>query len=327
MGIFEILQFIIGGFVLLIKGADWFVDGASAIAKRFRIPSIIIGLTVVAFGTSLPEASVSISSALQGANEVAVSNVVGSNIFNILVVLGMSAAITPVVVQRNSATKEIPFSLLCTVVLLGALLLGVNTVDGVTTYTIGMIAGIVFLALFAFYMYWQISAALKARKAGLIQEEDEIKIIPAGSAFGLIVMGLVCIIIGGNFVVEGAVAAAEMFGMSETLIGLTIVAVGTSLPELVTSVVAAKKGESDIALGNVVGSNIFNIIFILGFSAVIAPMTVDILSVYDTVFAIGITVLCGVFAFTKLKVARWEGATMVFCYVAYMAYIIMREFA
>ncbi len=327
MGIFEILQFIIGGFVLLIKGADWFVDGASAIAKRFRIPSIVIGLTVVAFGTSLPEASVSISSALQGANEVAVSNVVGSNIFNMLVVLGMSAAILPVAVQRNSATKEIPFSLLCTVVLLGALLLGANTVDGNTTYTIGLIAGVVFLALFAFYMYWQVSAALKARKAGLIQEEDEIKAIPAGNALGLIAIGLICIIIGGNFVVEGAVAAAEMFGMSETLIGLTIVAVGTSLPELVTSMVAAKKGESDIALGNVVGSNVFNIIFILGFSAVIAPMTVDVLSVYDTVFAIAVTVLCGVFAYTKLKVSRWEGITMVLCYVAYMVYIIMREFA
>ncbi len=328
MEIFEILQFIVGGFVLLIKGADWFVDGASAIAKRFKIPSIVIGLTVVAFGTSLPEASVSIASALQGANEVAVSNVVGSNIFNMLVVLGMSAAILPVAVQKSSATKEIPFSLLCTVVLLGALLLGANTADGKTTYTIGLIAGIVLLALFAFYMFWQISAALKARKAGLIQdEEEETEIMSAGKALGLIGIGIACIIIGGNFVVEGATAAAEMLGMSQTLIGLTIVAVGTSLPELVTSMVAAKKGESDIALGNVVGSNIFNIIFILGFSAVIAPMTVDMMSVFDTIVALGVTVLGGVFAFTKLKVSRWEGITMVLCYVGYMAYIIMREFA
>ncbi len=327
MGIFEILQFIVGGFVLLIKGADWFVDGASSIAKRFKIPSIVIGLTVVAFGTSLPEASVSISSALQGANEVAVSNVVGSNIFNMLVVLGMSAAILPVAVQKNSATKEIPFSLLCTVVLLGALFLGANTADGVTTYTIGLVAGIVLLALFAFYMFWQISAALKARKAGLIQDEEVGDIMPAGKALGLIAIGLICIIIGGNFVVEGATAFAEMLGMSQTLIGLTIVAVGTSLPELVTSMVAAKKGESDIALGNVVGSNIFNIIFILGFSAIIAPMTVDLMSVFDTVVAIGVTVLGGIFAFTKLKVSRWEGITMVLCYVGYMAYIIMREFA
>ena len=316
---------LIVGFVLLIKGADWFVDGSSNVAKFFKIPSIVIGLTVVAFGTSMPEASVSISSAIKGANELAVSNVVGSNIFNLLVVLGASALIKPVCCQKNSVKKEIPFSILCTVVLLAAILLGSNS-DG--TFTIGLIAGIVFLAFFAFYMYWQISDALKARRAGTIKdEEDDGKPISIWKSLALVVIGLALIIIGGNWVVDGATAIAETFGMSQTLIGLTIVAIGTSLPELVTSMVAAKKGESDIALGNVIGSNIFNIIFILGFSAVIAPMTIDMEAVWDTVVAIAVTVLGLVFAGTKLKVARWEGAVMCVLYVVYLAYIILRAYS
>lgn len=325
MELFLALLYLVVGFVFLIKGADVFVDGSSNVAKFFKVPSIVIGLTVVAFGTSMPEASVSISAALEGANELAVSNVVGSNIFNLLVVLGASALIMPVAVQKNSVKKEIPFSILCTVVLLVAILLGSNS-DG--TYTIGFIAGIIFLALFAFYMYWQISDALKARKAGTVEEEaDNGKKISLPKSLIFIVLGLAGIIIGGNRVVAGATTVAEMFGMSETLIGLTIVAVGTSLPELVTSMVAAKKGESDIALGNVIGSNIFNIIFILGFSAVIAPMTIDIEAVWDTVVAIAVTVLGLVFSATKLKVARWEGAVMCVLYVVYLAYIIMRAYS
>ena len=311
------------GFVCLIKGADLFVDGSSNVAKLLKVPSIIIGLTVVAFGTSMPEASVSISSALAGANELAVSNVVGSNIFNLLVVLGASALILPVCVQKDSVKKEIPFSLLCTVALLVTLILGKN--EG--GYTIGWIAGLVLLALFAFYMYWQISAALKARKSGAIEEEvDDGKKISVWKSLIFIVIGIAAIILGGNWVVNGATSIAYKLGMSETLVGMTIVAVGTSLPELVTSMVAAKKGESDIALGNVIGSNIFNIIFILGFSALLSPITVGMEAIIDTVFAIIVTVVGLVFSATKLKFQRWEGAVFVVTYVAYLAYMILRAY-
>jgi cation:H+ antiporter len=314
---------LIVGFVCLIKGADLFVDGSSNVAKLLKVPSIIIGLTVVAFGTSMPEASVSISSALQGANELAVSNVVGSNIFNLLVVLGASALILPVCVQKDSVKKEIPFSLLCTVALLGALFLGKNE-EG---FTLGWIAGLVLLALFAFYMYWQISAALKARKNGTIEEEtDDGKQISVWKSLVFIVVGIAAIILGGNWVVNGATSIAYKFGMSETLVGMTIVAVGTSLPELVTSMVAAKKGESDIALGNVIGSNIFNIIFILGFSCLVFPITVGMEAIIDTMFVIVVTVVGLVFSATKLKFQRWEGAVFVVTYVAYLAYMILRAY-
>ena len=312
------------GFVFLIKGADLFVDGSSNVAKLLGVPSIIIGLTVVAFGTSMPEASVSISSALKGANELAVSNVVGSNIFNLLVVLGASALIKPVCCQKDSVKKEIPFSILCTVALLGALFLGKNA-EG---FTLGWVAGLILLALFAFYMYWQISAALKARKAGTIEEEaDDGKKLSVWKSILYIVIGIAGIIFGGNMVVNGATTIAEVLGMDETLIGMTIVAVGTSLPELVTSMVAAKKGESDIALGNVIGSNIFNIIFILGFSCLVSPITVGMEAIIDTAFAIVITIVGLVFAGTKLKFERWEGGVFVGTYVVHLTYMILRAYA
>lgn len=312
------------GFVFLIKGADLFVDGSSNVAKLLGVPSIIIGLTVVAFGTSMPEASVSISSALKGANELAVSNVVGSNIFNLLVVLGASALIKPVCCQKDSVKKEIPFSILCTVALLGALFLGKNT-EG---FTLGWVAGLILLALFAFYMYWQISAALKARKNGTaVEEAEDGKKISVWKSLLFIVIGIAGIIFGGNMVVNGATTIAEVLGMDQTLIGMTIVAVGTSLPELVTSMVAAKKGESDIALGNVIGSNIFNIIFILGFSCLVSPITVGMEAIIDTAFAIVITIVGLVFAGTKLKFERWEGGVFVGTYVVYLTYMILRAYA
>ncbi len=338
MNIFLAILALVGGFVLLIKGADWFVEGSSSVAKLLKVPTIIIGLTVVALGTSLPEASVSISSALKGQNALAVSNVVGSNLFNTLVVLGASALIKPVAVQKNSIKKEIPFSILCTVALLGCLFLGMNEgvpvqveKDGVFatvvehTYTLGWIAGLILVAFFAFYMYWQISAALKARKAGELEEEEDVKVMSPLKSILAIVIGAVCIIFGGDFVVDGASAIAAKFGMSETLIGMTIVALGTSLPELVTSMVAAKKGESDLALGNVIGSNIFNVVFILGSSALISPITVGLLAVIDTVAVIAITVLVLVFAVaTKNKISRAEGAVLLSCYAGYFVYMFLR---
>lgn len=324
MNIFLAIIALVGGFVLLIKGADWFVEGSSSVAKLLKVPTIIIGLTVVAFGTSLPEASVSISSALAGKNALAISNVVGSNIFNTLVVLGASALIVPVCVQPGSIKKDIPFSILCTVALLGALLLGMDTVDGVSSYTLGFLGGLVLAVLFAFYMYWQISAALKARKAGTAGEEEEVKVLSPLKSAIFIVVGVACIIIGGDLVVDGASAIAMKFGMSETLVGMTIVALGTSLPELVTSMVAAKKGESDLAVGNVIGSNIFNILFVLGFSALISPMTVNILSVIDTIAVIGVSVLALVFSATGKKISRVEGGIMLAAYFGYFAYMFVR---
>ena len=324
MNIFLAIIALVGGFVLLIKGADWFVEGSSSVAKLLKVPTIIIGLTVVAFGTSLPEASVSISSALAGKNALAISNVVGSNIFNTLVVLGASALIVPVCVQPGSIKKDIPFSILCTVALLGALLLGMNTEEGVSTYTLGLLGGLVLAVLFAFYMYWQISAALKARKAGTAGEEEEVKVLSPLKSAIFIVVGVACIIIGGDLVVDGASAIAMKFGMSETLVGMTIVALGTSLPELVTSMVAAKKGESDLAVGNVIGSNIFNILFVLGFSALISPMTVDILAVIDTIAVIGVSVLALVFSATGKKISRVEGGIMLAAYFGYFAYMFVR---
>ena len=321
------------GFVLLVVGADLFVEGSSALAKSFKIPTIIIGLTVVAFGTSMPEASVSISAALEGKNDIAISNVIGSNIFNLLVVLGASALICPVKSNKTVVKQEIPFSILITVVLGGVLLCGVKLAEGMTgmeaffnaEFKLGLVGGIILLLFFAFYMYWQIGGAIKARKNGQAEEEEgDGKKFSLTMAVELVIIGLVGIIFGGNYVVDSACAIAAQLGMSEQFIGLTIVAVGTSLPELVTSVVAARKGESDIALGNVIGSNVFNIVFILGASAVIAPMTIDIFSIYDTIVLLAISVLTLIFANTQKRFSRWEGATMLGIYVVYFIYILLR---
>ena len=321
------------GFVLLVVGADIFVEGSSSLAKSFKIPTIIIGLTVVAFGTSMPEASVSISAALEGKNDIAVSNVIGSNIFNLLVVLGASAVICPVRSNESVIKKEVPFSILVTILLGGILICGVKLAEGMkgmeaflnADFKIGLVGGIVLLLFFAFYMYWQVGGAIKARKNGMIEEEEE-----EGQKFSLtmsvemIILGLVGIIFGGNYVVDNACIIAENLGMSEQFIGLTIVAIGTSLPELVTSIVAARKGESDIALGNVIGSNIFNIVFILGVSAAIAPMTVNVISVYDTLVLLAVSVLCMIFANTKRRFSRIEGGVLLTIYAAYFVYVLIR---
>ena len=316
--------YLIVGFVLLVKGADFFVEGASSIAKRMHIPTIVIGLTIVAFGTSAPELAVSLSAAIKGSNDIAIGNVVGSNIFNLLVVIGVSAMISPLTVKRSMIKKDYPLSIFA------AVLLGVLCLDSVLFHaketTLGRMDGVSLLVCFVFFMYITVREGLRGRKDAKKEHEDEVENMsfPIGKSIVLLVVGLAGIVFGGDLSVEGAKEIARAFGLSEALIGLTIVAIGTSLPELVTSIVAAKKGESEIALGNVVGSNLFNIFFILGCSATILPMHVSGTYIYD----IGLLIIVSVLAFIPIakskKVGRVMGGVMTLAYVAYTVYLIMR---
>lgn len=316
------------GFVLLIKGADFFVEGSSSVAKILKIPTMIIGLTVVAFGTSMPEASVSITAALKGSNDLAISNVIGSNIFNLLVVLGACALLRPIQAKWSVLKKEFPFSIIITVVLLAFLsnLAFSNIFSGKGEFILSRTAGLVLLALFVLFLVSTVKDALKSRKefdaSAEAQEEYEI-LTPMRSAIYIIV-GLVGIILGGDFVVDAASSIAASFGLSQTFIGLTIVALGTSLPELVTSMVAAQKGENDLAIGNVVGSNIFNILLILGISATISPITVGVTAIYDTAILIVGSVLVYICTITKKGINKVEGVLFLVAYIAFFGYILIR---
>ena len=300
------------GFALLVWGADKFVAGASALARRLGVSPLLVGLTIVAFGTSAPELAVSLTAALQGANEIAVGNVVGSNIFNLLVVAGLSAVVCPLVMDRTLLRRDWPLSLLAAVILCAMI---------APDLTISRLEGAILLAVFALTLFLQIRAALKGRNT-LEAETDEVTMPPLMIGVN-IVLGLACIIIGGQLAVNGATGIARMFGLSETLIGLTIVAIGTSLPELVTSLVAAKKGQSEIAMGNVIGSNMFNILLILGLSSVITPIPVQSTSIIDCLVLIGITIVFYLPA-RKGRLGRAPGAVMALTYVVYTAYLIMR---
>lgn len=311
------------GFLLLVKGADVFVEGASCIAKRLHIPSLIIGLTIVAFGTSAPELAVSVTAALKGSNDIAIGNVVGSNIFNLLVVLGMSALICPLSVKQSMIKKDYPLSILA-VLLLDILILD-RTFWGRSQMTLGRMDGVLLLAGFALFMYLTVQEGSKKRKESLCAQETEISAkytMPVSILLSL--AGLVGIIFGGDMTVNGAKEIARALGLSEALIGLTIVAVGTSLPELVTSIVAARKGESDIALGNVVGSNIFNIFLILGLSSTILPMTVTETYMYD----IGLLAVLSIAVFIPIaltrRIGRVMGSLMTCSYIFYTVYLIVR---
>lgn len=306
----EYLLLIIG-FVLLIKGADFFVDGASSVAAKLKVPSLIIGLTVVSIGTSLPEAAVSISASLGGVNGISLGNVIGSNIFNLLMVVGISSIILPILTDRAILTRDMPFNLGITVVLFFMLL----------DSHLSRVEAVILLLLLAVYLFILIRSALKNREEG-----EETKVLTWFKSILFIVLGAAAIIGGGQLVVDSAKTIAASLGMSDTLIGLTVVALGTSLPELVTSIVAARKGDSGIAMGNVIGSCIFNILFILGVAGVISPMTADSAFLIDTGILIGICLVMLLFAFTKRKTDRLEGAACVLIYVAYTAYIIMRTY-
>ena len=314
------------GFVLLIKGADFFVDGSSSVAKILKVPTIIIGLTVVAFGTSMPELSVSVTAALRGSNDLAVSNVLGSNIFNLLVVLGCCALVKPVAAKWSLLKKEFPFSILITIILLlvDSDFSIMKILDGNQGFVLGRWAGLLFLILFVLYIYATVKSALRSRAEAKDMEEEEYKTMSPLKSGIYIVIGLIGIVWGGNLVVDSASNIAVTFGWSQTFIGLTIVALGTSLPELVTSVVAARKGENDLAVGNVVGSNIFNILLILGVSSFITPITLDVTAVYDTIILIIASIVVYVSAISKREIQRKEGILFLVCYFDFFLYVFMR---
>ena len=310
------------GFVFLIKGADLFVEGSSSVARKLKIPAIIIGLTIVAMGTSLPETAVSVSASLQGNNALAVSNVVGSNIFNLLVVIGVCAIMTGIPVDRSTNKRDFPISIVSAIVLL---------IMGTMSMVLGRIDGIVLLILFILYIFLTIRAVIDIRKQNeddvlpaSLNETEEIKILPVGRSILYILIGIVGIVLGGDLVVQSATVIATGIGISENLIGLTIVAVGTSLPELVTSIVAAKKKEVGLALGNAIGSNIFNILMILGIAGTISPIEVITENIIDIIILIVFSFIVWVIAMRKKSIKRGAGIFMVLCYLIYMVYICLR---
>jgi cation:H+ antiporter len=314
------------GFALLIKGADYFVEGSSNIAGLLRIPPILIGLTIVAFGTSSPEATVSILAALEGNADVAIGNVVGSNIFNITLVVGITALIYPLMVESNTIRKEIPFTLLGSVALL--IVISDIALQSISTNLITRGDGLILLLIFSIFMYYIFEAAKHSREQAI---EDNIQtnyIKTKGKTWTKHIFitagGLAAIIFGGDLVVDSSTKIAYTLGMSGTLVGLTIVAIGTSLPELATSITAALKKQSEIALGNIVGSNIFNIFFVLGISSVIAPLPVDNKIFTDVILMISLTVVLFFFSRSQSKIAKSEGVILSAVYLIYLVYIIMR---
>lgn len=308
---------LIAGFVLLIKGADFFVEGSASIAKMLRVPSLIIGMTIVAMGTSLPECSVSITASLTGQNSLAVSNAVGSNIFNLMVVCGVCALFTPLKVKTDTLKKDFPFSVICAGLLLAL---------GYVGMVLGREDGIILLVIFVLFLLYMIRSAIKARNAGKTVEieGEDAQIHPVWKSILFIVLGAAAIAWGGDLVVDSASVIAAAFGMSQTLIGLTICAIGTSLPELVTSIVAARKNQVDMALGNVIGSNIFNILFVLGIGASISPIGFITENMIDIAILIAMSLIVWIFTWSKRRVNRAEGICMLFLYGAYWGYICIR---
>ena len=320
------LLLLIVGFVALVKGADYFVDGSATLAKVFRVPSLIIGLTIVAFGTSAPELAVSTTAALQGSNEIAISNVVGSNMFNLLVVLGACALFSTVPGNRDVIKRDFPFSIIVTVLVLifafSKEIISAGFITGNMADQAGMIArgeGVVLIIIFCCYIAWLIRAA-KNNKT----EESKEELMPVWKCILFIVLGLVAIVAGGQAVVYSAKEIARALGMTETLIGLTVVAFGTSLPELVTSIVAAQKKETGLAVGNVIGSNIFNVMLILGVSAALHPVAVNFASFYDLIILIFMSVICYIFLISRKELNRTEGIVMILIYLCQVAFAIVR---
>ena len=311
MNILIAIILLVLGFVMLTKGADWFVDGSSALAARLGIPQLVIGLTIVAMGTSAPEAAVSITSALKGNEGITVGNVVGSNIMNILLILGIASVIVPLAVQKSTRMIEIPYMIAITI-LFGVL--------GYTGEKITRIEGGILWIAFLIYLGYLLWMAKKGKEEN--EPDEKQKSLPVQLL--MILVGLVCIVLGSDFVVDGATEIAKVIGISERIIGLTIVAFGTSLPELVTSVTAAKRGNADIAIGNIVGSNVFNILFVAGTSALISPVVFESKFVFDTVVATAVAILLLVCVCNKEgKLKRSGGIIMLVAYAAYFVKLLI----
>ncbi len=311
-GIIIQVVLLIVGFVFLIKGSDFFVDGASSIASILKIPTIIVGLTIVAFGTSAPEAAVSITSSLTGSNALAVSNVIGSNLFNLLMVIGIAALLSELLMEKKVLDKDLPFLVGITILFAAFIIIG---------WDITNIEGIILLLILIAYIIYLIRDARKSSDANEVEKPK--LTLPKSIIF--MIVGLAGIIIGGDLVVDSASAIAIALGMSETLVGLTIVAIGTSLPELVTSITALKKGENQLVIGNVIGSNIFNILFVLGASSAISAIPLDSSMLIDVIFMIAVTILCFIFGKTQDKYDKKEGVILIILFIAYMAFAILRN--
>ncbi len=306
------------GMALLIKGADFFVDGSSKIAKAFHIPSLIIGLTLVSMGTSAPEASVSINAAVNDLNDLSIGNVVGSNIFNTLFILGVSALFTPLLIKDEMKKYDIP-------IMIGLYLVLILFGFVISPLKLDIIESIVLLLIFVAYILSLFFRAKKENQNKVAEDEEKISTGKLVVSIVLAIVGLAAIIFGGDLVVDSASSIATRLGMSEALVGLTIVAVGTSLPELVTSVVASVKKENDIAIGNVIGSNIFNVVFILGLSSTISSLVVNSAVLLDMIVMLVSGVIVLIFAICSKKVNKWQGIIMFMLYVAYLTYIIVRN--
>ena len=310
--------FIVIGVALVLWGADRLTEGASSLARRMNVPEIVIGLTIVAAGTSAPELFVSLVSALKGTPDLAVGNVVGSNIFNALLIVGVSAMVAPMVISRSTVKKDIPFAVMASVLLLVLCMDSWQSLS-ISGNHISRIDGIVLLAAFSIFMVYTFRVAKNGTAVEASEEQKNVN--PWLSAF-YVVLGLGCLIFGSNLFVDAASNVATTLGVSESVIGLTIVAGGTSLPELATSVVAARKGQSAIAIGNVIGSNVFNILLILGATAVISPMQIGGITLIDLGLALLSVVIVWFFSFTKYTVARWEGGVLTAIFLIYMSWLL-----
>lgn len=307
--------FLIVGFALLVKGADFFVEGSASVAKKFNVPVFIIGMTIVAMGTSAPECAVSISASLKGSNGMAISNVIGSNIFNLMVVCGVCALFSPLAIKKETLKREFPFSILVAAVL---------GVMGLIGMVVGHLDGLILVVIFVFFLFWMVQSAIKSIKAGIQVEAEEIRDMPLWKCLIFIGCGLVAIVLGGQAVVNSAETIALRFGLSETLVGLTVCSIGTSLPELVTSVVAARKNQAGMALGNVIGSNIFNILLVGGLASAISPIVVTMENLIDIVILIVMSLYIMLLVWKKQKLTRTGGISMLAVYVVYMVYICIR---
>ena len=305
---------IIAGIALVLMGANWFTDGASGLARRLKVSELVIGLTVVAFGTSLPEFMVSFLSVLQGSSDMSVGNIIGSNVFNILVIIGGSALMKPLVVERSMLVRDFPICAAASALLCGF------------AFTNGLIArweGLLLVVFFSVYLYMAYRIAMKDRKEAqdVVLEEKT----PMLKLLLLIVLGMAALVIGGRVLVNNAAAVAREWGVAESVIGMTILAAGTSLPEFATSVVAAHKGSLGLAFGNVIGSNVFNIAFVIGCCSSIVPMKVTEIVPFDWIMFVGSCLLVWLVCWTSRKLSRWEGALLVLCYLSYLIWLIIKH--